>query len=320
MERIQIEELKEKKNAKISGFIEKVRDTKYMVFIILKDITGKIQVSIDKEKNADLVNDALKLVPGSIASFKGQMQVNPAVKAGGKEFIPTTLVIESLADPSPIDEETSIDQKLNYRWLDLRSDRNQLIFRFQSCFVDALREYLIKNKFIELHTPKLIATASESGSEVFEVKYFDGKAYLAQSPQFYKQMAMASGLERYFEIGPCFRAEKSHTKKHATEFTSFDVEFSYIDSFQDVMDLEAEMLTYALKKVKEEFGEKAKEIFGVEINVPKLPFPQMKLADIYDELEKRYGFKVDDSEKVDLTTEAERLCEKLANRNCRKRR
>ena len=125
-------------------------------------------------------------------------------------------------------------------------------------------------------------------------------------------MAMAAGFGRVFEVAPCFRAEKSYTKKHATEFTCFDVEFSYIDSFQDVMALEAEMLAYGLQKTKEKFGDKVKEVFGVDIVVPTLPFPQMKLRDIYDELEARYGYTVPEEEKVDLTTEAERLCEKLA--------
>ena len=312
MKREYIENLKENSQTKISGFVEKVRDTRYMVFVVLKDITGKIQVSIDKEKQAGLVEDALKLTQGSVASVVGFMQQNPAVKAGGKEFIPETLEILSVADPLPIDAEANIDSRLNYRWVDLRSERNQLIFAFSSFLVEKMREYLLKNHFIEIHTPKLIATASESGSEVFEVKYFDTKAYLAQSPQFYKQMAMASGLERIFEIAPCFRAEKSHTKKHATEFTSFDVEMGYIDSFEDVMNLEAEMIAYGLKATKEKFGEKVKEVFGVDIVVPTLPFPQMKLKDIYDELEKRYGFTVPEEEKTDLTTEAERLCEKLA--------
>lgn len=101
---------------------------------------------------------------------------------------------------------------------------------------------------MEIHTPKLIGAASESGADVFQVKYFDDTAYLAQSPQFYKQMAMASGLERIFEVGPVFRAEKSYTNKHATEFTGFDLEFSYIQSYHDVMKLQEELITFALKK------------------------------------------------------------------------
>ena len=127
---------------------------------------------------------------------------------------------------------------------------------------------LLDNNFIEIHTPKLIGTASESGSDVFEVKYFDRNAYLAQSPQFYKQMAMASGFERIFEVGPVFRAEKSFTSKHATEFTGFDLEFSYIESYKDVMKMEEDMLTYALTGLKEKYGNDA--TFEILLTIGKL--------------------------------------------------
>lgn len=170
-----------------------------------------------------------------------------------------------------------------------------------------MRQYLLGKNFLEIHTPKLIGTASESGADVFEVEYFDRKAYLAQSPQFYKQMAMASGFERIFEVGPVFRAEKSFTNRHTTEFTGFDLEFSYIDSYQDVMDLEAELLAHMLKDVSKKYGEEIKESFGTEVIVPTLPFPIVDLKTLYDELEKNYGYTVEDSEKVDLTTEAEQL-------------
>ncbi|MBQ1377190.1 MAG: aspartate--tRNA(Asn) ligase, partial [Lachnospiraceae bacterium] len=158
-----------------------------------------------------------------------------------------------------------------------------------------------------VHTPKLIATASESGSEVFEVSYFERKAYLAQSPQFYKQMAMAAGFDRFFEVGPVFRAEKSFTSKHATEFTCFDVEFSYIKSFRDVMQFEAELLTDMLAKVKAQYGEQLEALYGLTIDVPTLPFPEVTLADLYKGLEEDFGFTVPEEEKGDLTTEAERL-------------
>ena len=125
-------------------------------------------------------------------------------------------------------------------------------------------------------------------------------------------MAMAAGMERIFEVAPCFRAENSNTNRHATEFTSFDLEFSYIDSFEDVMNLEAEMLAYGLEHLKNEMGKKIKEVFGVDIVVPTLPFPKMALRDVYTEIEERYGYKVDESEKTDLTTEAERLVGRLA--------
>lgn len=294
------------------GWIENLRDKKSMQFIVIRDLSGKIQVTVVKEENPEIAEIFSHATLESTVKITGTAVANEFVKLGGIEILPEKVEITSVAEPFPIGPESSIDQRMDYRWIDLRTNRNQLLFQFQSYLVNSMREYLLNNDFIEIHTPKFIGTASESGAEVFEVKYFDTKAYLAQSPQFYKQMAMSAGFERIFEIAPCFRAEKSHTKKHATEFTSFDVEFSYIDSFQDVMALEAEMIAYGLAKTKEKFGEKVKEVFGVDIVVPTLPFPQMKLRDIYDELEARYGFSVPEEEKTDLTTEAERLCERLA--------
>ena len=256
----------------------------------------------------------------SVITILGTVASNDYVKLNGVEVIPESIQIESIADALPIVrkaipatkkkkalERSSIDQRIDYRWIDLRTDENQLMFQIQTTMVNAMRQYLLDNNFIEIHTPKLIGAASESGADVFEVKYFDRNAYLAQSPQFYKQMAMAAGLERIFEVGPVFRAEKSYTNRHTTEFTGFDLEFSYIVSYQDVMDLEANLLIYMLKKVEEKYGNQIKEIFGTEVIVPAFPFPTITLHDLYDELEKNYGYKVDESEKGDLTTEAEQL-------------
>ncbi len=296
----------------VQGMIDTVRDKKNMQFVVLKDFSGKIQLFVDKVQYPEIGETFLRLVPGATVKVTGELKNSEYVKMGGREILVDSVEVTSYAEPNPIAEDSTIDQRIEHRWLDLRTEKNSLIFQFQSYLVNAMREYLLNNDFIEIHTPKFISTASESGSEVFEVKYFDRKAYLAQSPQFYKQMAMAGGFGRVFEVAPCFRAEKSYTKKHATEFTSFDVEFSYIESFQDVMNLEAEMIAYGLQKTKDKFGDKVKEVFGVDIVVPTLPFPQMKLRDIYDELEARYGYSVPEEEKTDLTTEAERLCEKLA--------
>ena len=294
------------------GFIENLRDKKNMQFVVIRDLSGKIQITVIKSEKPEIAEIFSHATLESTVKVVGTAIANEYVKLGGIEVIPDTVEITSRAEAMPISDDSSIDQRMDYRWIDLRQEKNQLMFQVQTLITQSMREYLLNHDFIEIHTPKLIGSASESGSEVFEVKYFNRKAYLAQSPQFYKQMAMASGFERVFEVAPCFRAEKSHTKKHATEFTSFDVEFSYIESFQDVMNLEAEMLTYALQQTKDKYGDKIQKLFGVEINVPKLPFPQMKLKDIYDELEKRYNFTVPEEEKTDLTTEAERLCERLA--------
>lgn len=305
---------------KIQGFVDIIRDTKYVVFIILKDITGTIQVTIEKEGNEELLKKVEGLTADSVITVIGNAVASEYVKLNGVEVIPEDVVVESLADALPINrkeipatkkkaavERSSIDQRIDYRWIDLRTEENQLMFKVQTVMVNAMRQFLIDKNFIEIHSPKLIGTASESGSDVFEVKYFDRFAYLAQSPQFYKQMAMASGFERIFEVGPVFRAEKSFTSKHTTEFTGFDLEFSYIESFRDVMKMEEELLAYMLREVKEKYGEEIKNLFGIEVIVPTTPFPVIKLADLYDELEKEFGYTVPEEEKNDLTTEAERL-------------
>lgn len=304
----------------IQGFVDNVRNIKWVQFIVLRDTTGKIQVTIEKsvEENKQMVELVETLTNESTVKVKGKIIKNENVKLNGMEIMPTSIEVTSVSAPElPINykdlENINLDTRLDYRFLDLRNEKNALIFKVQSTLVRYMREYLYNNNFIEIHTPKLIGAASESGSEVFEVKYFDRLAYLAQSPQFYKQMAMSSGFERIFEVAPCFRAENSNTNRHATEFTSFDVEFSYINSFEDVMNLEAEMITYGIKHTKEELGDKIKEVFGVDIVVPSLPFPKMTVAEIYKEIEERYGYKVDDSEKTDLTTEAEKLVGKLAH-------
>lgn len=312
MQRTYISDTKAGETQKIQGFIDKIRDQKTMQFIVVRDTTGKIQVTVVKPEQPEIAEIFTNLNVNSVVTIEGKVVENPAVKVGGKEILPTSVVVESRADVSPIDESTAIDIRLDYRWIDLRDEKKSLIFKIQTCCTKALRNFLLERKFVEIHTPKIIATASESGSDVFELKYFDKKAYLAQSPQFYKQMAMSSGLERIFECAPVFRAEQSYTSRHATEFTGFDIEFSYIDSFEDVMKMEEELLTYMLKCVKEEYGEVIAKEFGREVIVPTTPFPRMKLKDVYQELEERYDYIVDDIEKGDLTTEAEKLVFKLA--------
>ena len=296
--------------------MENIRNSKAMAFIVLKDITGKIQITLEKEPNPQLAEIVDTITQDSVITVSGKAVKNEYVKMGGIEILPEEILVESIANALPIVrkdipatkkkqavERSSIDQRIDYRWIDLRTDENQLMFKVQTVLVNALRQYLLKKNFIEIHTPKLIGAASESGADVFEVKYFDRKAYLAQSPQFYKQMAMAAGFERIFECGPVFRAEKSFTSKHTTEFTGFDLEFSYITSFRDVMKMEEELLKAALTEVKAAYGDQIQELFGKEVIVPETPFPVVKLRDLYDALEKEFGYSVPESEKGDLTTE-----------------
>ena len=296
---------------KVQGFVENFRNKRTMAFIVVKDATGKLQITIEKEKHPEMLEMLDKLTIHSVVTFEGEVVASEYVKMGGKEMYPDTMRVESYAEALPIKDDSDIDVRMDYRWIDLRREKNHLMLDLQTTLTAALREFLVERDFVEIHTPKLIAAASESGSDVFEVKYFDGHAYLAQSPQFYKQMAMAAGLERIFETGPVFRAEKSYTNKHATEFTGFDLEFSYIDGCEDVMKMEEELLTYALAKAKEKHGDAIKELYGLDLEVPTLPFPRMKLCDVYRELEERYGYTVPAELHGDLTTEAERMTRQL---------
>ena len=302
---------------KVAGFVENIRNKKSMCFIVLRDVSGKLQITVEKANHPDWEEMLASITIDTVIEAEGKIVASEYVKLNGMEMYPDSIkIISSIAEPSPIvapkGEETNIDLRLDYRWIDLRTDKNTLMFKVQSCFVNKCREFLNARDFTEIHTPKLIGAESESGAGVFKVEYFDRDAFLAQSPQFYKQMAMAAGFERIYESGPVFRAEKFASRKHATEFTGFDLEFSYIESFHDVMHMEEEMLEYALRGVKEKYGDEIKKVYDIDVVVPTLPFPVMDLHDVYDELEKRYGYKVDESEKGDLTTEGERLVAKLS--------
>ena len=235
MKRIALSELKNHfdEEVTVSGFVDEVRNLKWVQFVVLRDATGKVQITIEKseEKNKELVEIVDNLAVESTIKVTGTIMESPKVKLNGMELIPSTIEVTSKNEGElPFNYKdlstVNLDTRLDYRYIDLRSDKNILMFKVQSTLVRYMREYLYNNGFTEIHTPKMIGAASESGSEVFEVKYFDRKAYLAQSPQFYKQMAMAAGLSKVFEVAPAFRAENSNTNRHTTEFTSFDLEFS----------------------------------------------------------------------------------------------
>ena len=231
------------------------------------------------------------------------------------ELIPTNITVTSKClEELPLNYKDSksaaIDTRLNYRFLDLRSEKNILMFKVQTCMINAMREFVIKNNFTEIHTPKIISTASESGSEVFEVNYFGRKAYLAQSPQFYKQMAMCAGFEKVFEIAPAFRAENSNSYRHTTDFTSFDIEISYLNNLEELMDFEENLFIAGLTAVKEKYEKEIKELFNVEIIVPTKPFPRIKLEELYKILEEEYGYKMNYEDVGDMNAESEKLASK----------
>lgn len=300
----------------IEGFVDNIRDLQYVQFLVVRDITGKVQITIEKNESNSKLNELVSnLTIESTVKIIGTLLQNEKVKLNGMEIIPNDIIVTSKClEELPLNYKDSksalLDTRLNYRFLDLRNEKNLLIFKVQTCLFNAMREYVLKNNFIEIHTPKLIGTASESGSDVFELDYFGDKAYLAQSPQFYKQMCLASGFDKVFEIAPCFRSEKSNSYRHATEFTSFDIEISYIDSYLDIIDFEEDLIIYGLNKVKEQYETDIKRLFNTDVIVPTKPFPRIKLEELYNILENEYGFKMNYEDVGDMNSESEKLASK----------
>lgn len=273
----------------VAGFVHAVRDQKLMQFVVLQDSTGMVQLSHEKKEEDDALGTVIStLSVESAIVAHGTVVSNPNVKLGHIEITLKSIEIVGLAEsPIPITKKSGLDLQLDWRALSIRRPENNLIFRVQTTMEQAMREFWGKEGFIEIHSPKLMGTASESGAELFQLKYFGRKAYLAQSPQFYKQMAMAAGLDKIFEIGPVFRANPSFTSRHDTEFTSIDVEISWIKSHEDVMKLEESLLNFTLTRIVEIHGAEIKQFFNSDVIVPSIPFPRINLSEAREILAKQ---------------------------------
>jgi aspartyl-tRNA synthetase len=318
MERTLIREAKEKIGQQITlrGFVQAVRNQKAVQFIILRDHTGLIQVVAERSEENSRINELIAaLTRESAVEVTGVLVSNPNVKLGQLELQLKTLRVDSLSDATlPIDifgrTETDIDKRLDWRFLDIRQPENQLIFRIQTTVEAAMREFWIGSGFLEIHTPKIMGSPSEGGAELFTLDYFGQTASLAQSPQFYKQMAMAAGLDRVFEIGPAFRADPSFTPRHSTEFTSVDMEMSWIDSHHDVMDFEEAWLQHVLQAVREKHGDEISESFGAEVVLPSRPFPKVTMEEAQRILRVKGHVAPAETRQGDIDPQGERLlCE-----------
>lgn len=295
---------------KVRGWIQSVRELKHLYFLVLRDRTGTVQLVHEKRADPALSARIAALTQESVVEVTGELTINEAVRSGGREIrISSIEVLSAAQSPYPFDGSQSAEARLDWRFLDLREPRNNLLFRVQTTAEHAMRSFWMESGFIEMHSPKLMGSASESGAELFRVEYFDSYAYLAQSPQFYKQMAMAAGFEKVFEIGPVFRANPSHTIRHDTEFTSVDVEVSWVQSHHDVMALEERWLTYVLERVRDQHGEEISATFNTEVTVPSVPFPRVTMSEAHQIL-LSMGHIVDRGEKGDLDPEGERLLHK----------
>jgi aspartyl-tRNA synthetase len=246
---------------------------------VLRDHTGTVDVVAPTGTLAEEVR---------ALTAESAVEVSATVRAPGAATAATAPVALALRrlrvlgraeEQLPLPAGASLDARLDWRHLDLRTPRNRLIFEVQTTVEQAMREWWHRHDFLELHSPKFRATPNMSGRELFTVDYFDRRAYLAQSPQFYKQMAMCAGLDRVFEIGPVFRANPLVTPRHDTEFVSVDVEISWIESHEEVMALEERWLRHVVAAVERAHGPEVRRRFGRPITVPDVPFPRIPLAE-----------------------------------------
>ena len=271
----------EGKDVIFGGWVVDLRKLGKMAFLTVRDVTGMCQVIVK--------GDSMSLLEGlnrqSVVRILGKIQ---ASKAKDFDFEVSATEIQVLAKaeyPLPIDPigrlESDIDNRLNSRALDMRNQKTASIFKLRSKVLASIRETLIKRKFIEINTPKIIGSAREGGADLFGLDYFGQKAYLAQSPQLYKEQ-MTIGLERVFEISSFYRAEKSHTGRHLSEFTSVDIEAAMMD-YTDVMDVLESIVVDVFKNTSENCKTEQQEI-GYEIKVPSSPFERVTYTQALEEL------------------------------------
>jgi aspartyl-tRNA synthetase len=309
-----IDEIKRKAGQKVSikGWVSTIRDQGGIAFLILRNEKTIIQCVV--LKNTPPFNIIKHLPEESVIEIRGIVQEQEAAPNGVEVLVDTIELLSESAPELPIpikgsiDNEAELQKRLDWRWLDLRNPAKKLIFDIWTTMEMAGRKYWVENDYIEINSPKTVGTPSEGSAELFEMDYFGQKAYLAQSPQFYKQMAMASGFGRVFETGPVFRANPSFTSRHDTEFTMWDMEISWVDSHEDVMKEEEKWLRAMIKAVAEKHGDQIQKIYGRTVIVPELPFPRISL-DQAKEILKPYNIKT--GKKDDLCPEEERELSRL---------
>lgn len=282
---------------RLCGFAEDVDAAAEPVVVALGDQSGRARLLCGRDGPAG--QRAEQIRPGSAIEVVGTVC---AGDAGVQVRVDELHVPGPARADAPVDEASPLQQRLDWRHVDLRRPRNRLIFEVQTTAERAMREFWAEHGFLEVHSPKLRHVPNKAG-DLFWVEYFDRSAYLVQSPQFYKQMAMAAGFDRVFEIGPAFRAEPTVSGRHATEFTSVDVEMAWIDSDDDLMAFEEGLLCRVLGAVQAEHGDRIARWFDTEVRVPSRPFPRVRLEEAQAIVAGSSG-ETDDGD--DLDAEAER--------------
>jgi len=296
------------KKVLVAGFVHEVRLLGKIAFVVLRDFTGTIQLTAIKNQTPEETFNRIKqLTHETVIQATGTVKANPQAP-NGVEILLEEIKILVKAEPLPITVQEKgikigLDKRLDYRCIDLRKPENRAVFVIQNAIVDGFVQYFSKNGFTRVFTPCIIGSSSESGADVFEIKYFKTKAYLRQDPQLHRQLTIAGGFERIYEIGPSWRAELSHTTKHLCEHRSCAAEIAYIKDETDTMRIEEQLVISALKNVKEKCKQEL-DLLGIKITIPEAPFPELRFPEIYDIL-KSLGKEL--PEGSDIDTESEKL-------------
>jgi nondiscriminating aspartyl-tRNA synthetase len=293
------------KKIKISGWIHKINSLGGIEFYILRDRTGMTQVVLQGNISAS------KICPETVVEIIGTVTKEDRSVYGNIEIKAESVkILGSSASDIPINisgnfANINLPTILDYRGLSIRNPKILKVFKYQSEIIRLFGEFLRNKGFTEIKTPKIISTGTEGGTNIFEVKYFDRIAFLAQSPQFYKQTMVGSGFERVFEIAPVFRAEIHNTIRHLNEYISLDLEIGFIKDEQDIIDMQESLLKYMLTEIKKLYGDDIKKEFGVDIVIPE-NFPRIHFLEAL-EIGAKAGVKDMDG---DISPEGERaVCE-----------
>lgn len=294
------------KDIVIAGWVEDIRNLGGIAFILLRDRKGKAQITCIKKETPEIFEEITSLSRESVISAEGLCQKNEKVR-NGWELLPKKIEVLSHAEtplPMGIADKVNVDfdTRLDNRFIDLRREKVQAIFKIRHTFIEAASDFLSSNGFLQVHTPKITVSSPEGGTEVFKINYFGRDAYLVQSPQLYKQIMMATGLDRVYEVAWYFRAEEHDTSRHLNESTAMDVEMAFIESEEDVMKIGEEMVKAILERILEERGKEI-EILGANIEVPQTPFTRITYDEVSEILEKKTDFKWGD----DLGTDEEKI-------------
>jgi nondiscriminating aspartyl-tRNA synthetase len=283
-----IQEAKKKvgKKTRIAGWVHDVRDLGRLKFVHVRDRTGIMQVTMKKGIVEDKLLESVEVNKEDIVSFEGEIKKNK-IAPDGVEMVPNGFHLLNKVDKKlPVDPTghvpSDLDTRLDYRYIDLRKRDINLIFRIKSSLITGFREYLVSKGFTEIHPSAITEAATEGGTEVFPLQYFETRAYLVQSPQLYKQLAVIGGFDRVMITMPVFRAEKHNTTTHLNEITQMDIEMGFADH-RDVMEMLGNVSLHMLQKVKKEFGSEIKEVFGKEIIIPK-KVPYYTYSELVDKL------------------------------------